>query len=521
MNKLIIRLSYLASLTVAIFVAGCADEIAPEITSLEVSRLFSPVELKATVINKTSVRLQWNPVKNAKTYTIEFFENGTEDFTGTPSKTLSDIAIGQLPLTVTGFGGETQYSVRVKAVGENITDSKWISTTFKTDPEQIFYEVKPEEITHNSVILRWPAGETATTIVLTPGNMSHPVTAGEIAAGSASVTGLTSEATYTAKLMNGTKTRGTATFTTLIDLGGAIQVNPGDDLKAILEAANANDVFALMPGNYPTQDINITKTVGIKGARPYDKPVLTGTIFYLKDGAGLSLKDLVLDGTGSPSGNQMVIYSTALPGGTYGDFTMEDCVIKNYTKGTMYVNVAALIESVTIKNCIYSNIECSGGDFIDFRNGIAKTFTYTGNTAYNSALSRDFFRMDAGGSTNFPGITSILNISNNTFNKVCDGTSRRLLYIRLALNQITFNKNILSNTQEYYSNQSATTIAAMSNNNYFNAPNFTASTTSGAKNDTGTYTTLDPGFVNPDQGNFKVSNTTLVENNIGDPRWLK
>ena len=521
MKKLIIRLSFWASLAVVFLAAGCADDVPPEITSLEVSRLFSPVDLTATVVNKTSVRLIWNPVKEAQSYTVEFFENGLEDFSGTPVKTLPGILLNQLPLTVTGFGGETNYSVRVKATSENMTDSKWVSATFKTDPEQIFYDVKPEEITHNSVILRWPAGETATQIVLTPGNITHTVTSGEISAGSASLTGLTGEVAYVAKLMNGTKTRGTVTFTTLIDLGGAIQVNPGDDLKAILEAAQANDVFALMPGDYSAQEINITKTIGIKGARPYDKPVLTGTIFYLKDGAGLSLKDLVLDGTGSVSGNQMIIYGTALPGSTYGDLSIEDCIIKNYTKGTLYVNVAALIESVTIQRCIYFNIECNGGDFIDFRNGMAKRFTYTENTAYNSALSRDFFRMDAGGSTNFPGITSVIHISNNTFNKVCDGTSRRILYIRLASNQITFTKNILANTLGYYSNQTATNIVAMANNNYWNAPNFTASTTSNAKNDTGVYTTLDPGFINAAEGNFKVSNAVLIENLIGDPRWLK
>jgi len=521
MYKLIKRITYKACLAATVISAGCTDNIDPEITSLDVSRLFSPVGFEAKVFNKTSVRLNWKEVSKAMTYTVEFAENGNQDFSGTPVKAISNITYDQLPLAVTGFGGETNYSVRVKAVGKEINDSKWISTTFKTDPEQIFYNVDAAGITHNSVILKWPAGEVATSIVLTPGNITHPVTAGEIAAGSASVTGLTGEVTYTAKLMNGTKTRGTIVFTTLIDLGGAIQVKPGDDLKPILEAANANDVFALMPGNYTALDINISKTVGIKGARPNDKPVLTGTVFFVKDGAGLNLKDLVLDGTGAISGNQTVIYSTALLGGTYSDFTMEGCIIKNYTKGTLYVNVAALIESVTIKNCVYYNIECNGGDFIDFRLGMAKSFTYTGNTAYNSALARDFFRMDAGGSTNFPGITSMINISNNTFNKVCDGTSRRILYIRLASNQITFNKNIIANTLGYYTNQSATNIVAMSNNNYWNAPNFTGSTTSGAKNDTGVYTALDPGFANASEGNFKVSNTTLIENNIGDPRWLK
>src|SRR5690606_5867141 len=132
---------------------------------------------------------------------------------------------------------------------------------------------------------------------------------------------------------------------------------------------------------------------------------------------------------------------------------------------------------------------------------------------------RDLFRMDAGGSNTDPNVTSIITIRNNTFNQVCDGTSRRVLYIRLAKNEITFTKNIIANTQGYYSNQSATNITSMSDNNYFNAPNFTASTTSNAKNDTGVFTTEDPGFANPAEGDFTISNENLKFNQIGDPRW--
>ncbi len=521
MNKLLKRFIYIVSISVAIIAAGCTDDIDPESTSLDVSRLFSPVDLDARIVNQTSVRLEWKEVKKAQHYNIEVHQNATENYSGTPFKTVTGVLYGQLPYVIPGFAGETTYSVRVQAVGESISDSKWTSTTFTTNPEQIFLPVDPEEITATGVTVRWPAGETATSIVLTPGNITRPVTANEIATGIAIITGLTSETAYTAKLMNGNATRGTVSFTTLLDLGGAIAVYPEDDLTAILQSASEGDVFALLPGTYSTQDIAVSKTIAIKGARPTEKPVLMGTIFRMKDGAGLDLKDLILDGTGSANGNQTIIYDTALPGDTYDPLKIEDCILRNYTKGTLYVNVAALIESVTIKGTIYYNIECNGGDFIDFRNGMAKTFDYTNNTAYNSALARDFFRMDAGGSTNFPGIMNTINISNNTFNNVSNGSSRRILYIRLALNQITCNKNIFANTEGYYSNQGATNIVAMSNNNYFNAPNFTGSAVSNAKNDTGTYTTLNPGFVNAAEGNFKVTNEELIFNGIGDPRWLQ
>jgi len=507
---------FIYMLTLILTVSSCKDDILPEMTDLQVSRLFSPVDLQAQIMNQTAVRLTWKAVDQADTYTIQFFLNEDADFSGEPVKTVSDITFDQVPYTVPGFDGETEYAVRVQAVGQQITESKWVSTTFKTDPEQIFQEINPDELTATQVTLHWPAGETATEIRITPGNIVHSLSAAEITAGEATLTELMSETAYVAKLMNGNKTRGTMAFTTLIDLGDAIPVYPEDDLTSILEGAQDGDVFALLPGEYPTQDITISKTIAIKGAKPADQPVLKGTILRIKDGAGLELSHLILDGTDSKDGNQTLIYDMDLPAGTYGALSVENCSISNYGKGVLYVNKKSLIESVTFKGNTISNIVGNGGDGIDFRNGLAKTFTFTNNTVYNSTKDRDFFRMDAGGSTNFPGQNSVITITNNTFNEVCSGSSsRRMLYIRLAMHQITFSKNIVANMQGIYTNQSSTNIVTMSKNNYFNAANL-------AENDPfDDFTTLDPGFKDASQGDFTVSNLDLKLAGIGDPRWLQ
>jgi len=518
MKSIVTKVICIIGCGVLLGLSACKKNIADEITDLNFSRLFSPTDVEAIVVNKTGVRLNWKKVSKAESYTIELFDNGNLDFSGTAARTIPGITDKELPYTVSGLAGETNYSVRIKAVGEGADDSKWSSATFKTDAEQIFYAVDPADIEVHQVTLRWPADQVATQIILEPGNITHTVTAAEIAAGAATISGLTAETAYTAKLINGASTRGTVTFTTLIDLGGAIQVNPGDDLTSILESANDGDVFALMPGEYSTQDILVTKSISIKGARPADKPVLKGTIFRIKANAGLQLKDLVMDGTGSKENNQAIIYDEDLTT-SYAAFKMEDCIVRNYTKGLFYVTTKAWIQSVLLKGNIIYNIECNGGDFIDFRNGLATTFDFINNTVYNSALARDFFRMDAAGSTNFPSVRSIITINNNTFYNVSNGNNRRMLYIRLASHEITFNKNMLAATEGYYTNQSSTTIKEMSKNNYFNAPNFTGSTTSGAKNDTGDYMQLDPGFANAANGDFTVSNLTLKAGGIGDPRW--
>ena len=73
--------------------------------------------------------------------------------------------------------------------------------------------------------------------------------------------------------------------------------------------------------------------------------------------------------------------------------------------------------------------------------------------------------------------------------------------------------------------QTTTSQHTSSNNNYFNAPRFhdaSFEVIANLKVDvSGNFTTLDPGFVNAAAGNFKVSNQTLLDNSVGDPRWLQ
>ncbi len=519
--NLIKKCIYLTGFVVAVMVAGCSDDIDPEITTLDVSRLFSPVGLEARVVNQTSLRLTWAAVDKAQSYNIEVYENGVEDYSGTPVRSVTGVKYDQLPYIITGLAGETEYSVRVQAVGEDIDESKWIGVVFITDPEQIFYAVNPEEITPFTVTLRWPAGAVATSIVMTPGDLVHELTTDEIAAGVAEVTGLTSETEYSARLLNGTKTRGLLMFTTLIDIGDAILVTTEDDLVSLIAAADDGDAFALMPGEYVIDgNITITKSVGIIGVRPYDKPQLTGAVLRMNGGGGLKLKDLVLDGATAPDGNQAIIYDEVLtPGFTYDDVEIENCEFKNYVKGVFYASNAVLIESVSIKGTIYANVECSGGDFIDFRSGMTKKFDFMNNTVYNCALNRDLIRMD--NASGFSGDNScVLTIENNTFYNIisAEGTTRRVLYVRLASHQIYVNKNLFANTKGIYSNQSSTTVTGMSGNNYFNATGLFDSAQK--VYDSGSYTTMDPGFVDAENGNFTVTNENIIFNGIGDPRWL-
>src|SRR5690606_27211845 len=244
-------------------------------------------------------------------------------------------------------------------------------------------------------------------------------------------------------------------------------------------------------------NIGIDKTITLQGYRPNDKPVIQGAIVRISKNAGLTLKDLILDATGGAS-DQTIVYEDDDLVNPYGDFLMQDCEVKNYVKGIFYVNKKARIPSAIFRNNIIHDIECDGGDFIDFRSGIADVFEFVDNTVYNSAAPRDLFQMDSGGSSNFSTVKSKITITQNTFYNTTNNSGKRYLYIRLANNSISFTKNLIVESEGYYTNQSATTITTLSGNNYHNAPNFTASTQSNAQNDGGNYTSLNPEFTDPE-----------------------
>lgn len=520
-------------LAIAALTSACDDPDA-ELTSIDYDRLFSPINLEARVTNRTNVRLSWSEVKGASSYNIEVFENDSLTFAGSPVRTISDVTAADLPYTISKLEGDMKYSARVQAVGENISESKWSGVYFKTDTEQIFETIGEDDLEATTATLRWTAGEAATEIVLTKENETdeiiHQVTADEIAAGAATVTGLTGETTYTAKLMNGTKVRGTLTFTTLLDLGNAIAVTPEDDFAEVLANAKDGDSFALYPGTYSVKETTdgvesiakmvISKSIELKAVRPNDRPVLNGSI-TLNDGASLLLRQIVMDGTGT-DGSQAIVFNTA--DAAYSSLTIEDCEIKNYTKGVYYLNVAATVDEITINNSLVHDIECSGGDMLDSRKGAIKALTLSNSTFYNSCAERDFVRYDDASSA-FAGITPTITVTHCTLVGISNSASKRLMYVRFKGNQIVFKNNLIASTAALFSNQAKTDASPeFGKNNYFDAP--TAGSIITGSGDTATLvvedkdaTTLNPGFKDAANGDFTLSHEDLIYNQVGDPRW--
>ncbi|KAA6323579.1 hypothetical protein EZS27_026996 [termite gut metagenome] len=68
MDKLLKQFTYILGFTVVMIVAGCSENIPDEITTIETGRLFSPTDFETRVVDKTSVRLTWKAVANAKRF---------------------------------------------------------------------------------------------------------------------------------------------------------------------------------------------------------------------------------------------------------------------------------------------------------------------------------------------------------------------------------------------------------------------------------------------------------------------
>ncbi|MBM6991860.1 MAG: DUF4957 domain-containing protein [Prevotella sp.] len=503
--------------------ASCTDGNDWSVDSVY-DRLFGPNESNIAVKpDATGAQVTFTLVSGAESYVIEvstdsLFGSDVQSYGESTSK------ITASPVYITDLVSDTTYFLRMKSVSSTKTESSWarLDGHFKTKSEQILETIdESTDLTATSVTLRWPAGSEVTTVKCN--DTTYELTADQIAAGTITITGLQPETEYTANIYNGTKKRGSVTFTTAIDLNGAILVNAGDDLASIIDTVKAGSTLALMPGTYQilsldgaTTSVNITKDLTIKSLRSYDRAIIKGG--FSIQGGSINLKQLVLNGDGAVG--YMFDVKAA---GTYTDFNIEDCEITNYTKGLFYNNTSgAILPNVTFtNNLIHDN--ASGADFMDIRVGYVGTLTFVNNTVWNSDAARDFVRYDDNSSSYASLATPVITVDHNTLVGVANSTSRRLLYVRYAGNSCNWTNNIVYGTDGIITNQSSTNVTTISGNNNYKCVNLSSSTatvtTPKVYDDAAT--TLDPGFKDADNGDFTVDNAVLITKGIGASRWIQ
>ncbi len=506
---------------------SCSDPM-DEIANIVYGRVFSPVDLDAKNVTQNSANLQWMASEGASKYVVEVFaDDSNMAFEGMPAQTYETT---ENNCNVTGLVYDTDYAVRVMAVdGEDESrNSKWSTVSFRTAAQQILLTPKETEIADRFVTMSWPAGEEVTRLVALDESgaevVSKELTAEEIEAGRAKLEGLSPETKYTVKLYNGNKERGSKSVTTIIDLNGATTVSPDDNIQSVIENATDGQVFALYGGTYTVDggenatagSLKVSKNITIKGIYPTNVPTINGRI-ELQDGATLTINQVNFDGTGT-SGDQFI----NVKGTSIGKVSVNNAEIKNYTKGVIYVNVAAAIPEVTFNNCLIHDIICEGGDMFDCRKGRMDVFNLTNSTIYASCAARDFIRIDdASGAL---GGSPVVNVNQCTIDAASNTSGKRLLYVRYVGSSINWTNNIVSNTAATWSNQSKTAVPTFRNNNYHNCAKLQVldGSDAGKTNlftDTASPASIDPQYKNAAAGDFTYGNEDIVKGGYGDKRW--
>ncbi len=523
MKKNIIYIA-LFSMVLSVFTVSCSEPD-DEVKTGKFDRLFSPTNVEAIIQKKTNVKFKWTAVNNAASYIIELYQNQDMTFEGTP-KVYEGITDNTF--TVEGLLGETTYTARIKAIGEEIDESKWSAVSFTTEAENIFNSVKDEDIEAHAVTLTWDAIDaTVTRIVFSAENQSdveYQLQSSDIANKQAHVDGLEESTSYTAKLYNVDKLRGTITFKTAIDFHGKTPVYDGDDLISILNGASDGANIVLVSGSFVIGDYLLNKSVIISGYDKTNMPTIYGRLQPEAGASSIEINNVIFRGD-TPGAEEPVANFIEFQNGTnLSTLTISGCEIRNYKNQILYSNVTATLGTVLFESSWVDNIPGSGGDGFDLRaNTTLGTLTIQ-NSTFSNGL-RTFLRCNTTSAT--------VNVTNCTFYKVCsyDNSNNNGLFLmdkvstdtgKLIVEKCVFSE-IGGGIYGYWSKKGKMKAQASYSKNYFYASPNLWDATNGLYTDPSacSATEVNPMFANPENGDFTIGAEDIKDSNAGDPRWIK
>jgi hypothetical protein len=516
------------ALALLTLITGCKETELQEIEPT-FARSFAVSGLKVVISGKVNAIFTWERIKNTKSYTIEIYQ--TADYSGTPIRTIADISNTLVTYTVVGLNGDTQYYARIKSTGTNGSgDSKWVNIAFKTEPEQIFQDITSDKITPNSVTLNWPAAAAVTTIKISPSDITKTLTTAEIAAGQATVTGLSPLTTYTATILNNTAVRGTKNFTTLPNLptgADVVYVTATDDLAAKIQAATSSTRFVVLQGTKYNSDLTVVLPAGLDisiiGEAGPVKPIISFSLITLPSiGGKLHFENV--DITGYANGDAtttkrqyLINQSTA---STMEQVSFENCTIRNLVNTPLRLQSAnaITINKVIVNKCIVDDISNNGsnGAYAVIHTNVA-TGKMNNITVTNSTFSNIGYGLIL---HNLAPSVSVA-VENNTFyNVVGDGRYLIDYNAQVVSSSYAFKNNLIAKSYSPANTARGIrggTTATLENNYQAADVTFSNNAIPGIGAYNGNSTTL---FTSPATGNFKIKDDTFAgKSSTGDPRW--
>lgn len=457
-------------------VTSCKD--AADVKDLKLNQVLSATDLTLVANADLSITVSWNQMFNADQY--ELIVSQDETFSDESKVAFSDIITqaytkgNYCSIIIEKLDPETKYYARVQAIASDGSSlsSKYVYGNVTTVAEQIMKVIDKSKLTANSATIQWTAGEFVKTVEIydTSGEKIASLipTGDEITAGEMTIDELAAHTSYTVRLVSATdKTRGSRTFTTLLDLSNAIKLTSDDDWVAQIEGAPAGTVFALESGNYVSdQTVDIANDVVIAASDITNMPTLHCQ-FAIDNNAALYCYYLSISADDAKLFSDQCFNFKST--GATGSLDVEGCEILNFVKGLVYINTETVVNEINITGCYIHDIVCNGGDFIDSRNGSWNTLNFKDNTVVNCFVGRDFLR-----SPNSSASTGLSNVENNTFYNCGNGEANyRLFYTQIKGAVNNFNKNIVAgfNNKRGFCNGSVTVVAA--DNVYYQTLNLT------------------------------------------------
>ncbi len=439
------------------FAAGCSEQF-EEITELELTRCLQPLDLSARISQGQNVTFSWTVSSDAESYTLSVYsdeEMTVEVFSET-------VEPSEVPVTKY-LDVDQSYWFRVQAHNSAKDDSKWADygKEIKTYAVKSNLYMSLTDRTSTSFSFAWTADPEVDRIECTEiGSEAEPITytltAEDIAAGTATVSGLTPSTEYDAILYFSSANRGEVNAWTQPDMSGLTTVSTSAALEqAITDGAN---ILLTMDGSPYTvgtdKGIDVSKGFQLygEGATDGSRPVVMGSLSIVDtyDGGDIYCEGIEFNGDSNTYGflfqhkegqttDNVVI----------GNVTFRNCGVTGYSKGLFYEwSKTMAITSFTFDSCeIYEvNADGSGGgDGFDVRYATSiSTLTFTNNTIYNGF--RTFIRIDAN-----PVIGDFV-FENNTVMNICfveNSNNGGIFGFQVAPKSFSFKKNLFLSMPEY------------------------------------------------------------------------
>ena len=452
------RILAAAAALLALGLATSCEKEFEEISSLMLGRCLQPLNLTAKVTNGQTVTYDWDLTKDAEEFVLEVYsDKGMSSLVFSETYTPEEVPVTKY------MDVDMEYFFRVMAKNSSKGDSKWAvyDKSIKTFAvkSNLYMEVAGRNAT--SVSLVWSADPEVDRIeyavVGSDEYAVYSLTDADIAAGTATVEGLTPSKEYDMILFFSSANRGEVDVWTLPDPSGLTTVSTSAALaQGISDGAS---ILLTMEGSPYTIGADLAKGLdaskGFKiygqGAADGTMPVIYGSLNITDsfDGGDIYCEGVQFDGNANKCGfliqhkdgsanNDVPVHS----------IIFKNCIITGYSKGLMYEWGKTMnIGEFTFDSCDIHAVNADGsggGDGFDLRNATqVASLNFVNNTIYTSF--RTFLRIDAA-----PVIGDV-RFENNTVMNICfvDNTNNGgIIGFQAAPKSFTLKKNLFLNMPE-------------------------------------------------------------------------